>query len=105
MQEFEKVAVFAMMDQMEAQMQLITSQMRHIRGLMYHLGAERPQTTPAAKPTGGKHGSEEYLGEDDEAAIEKFIEDQRLLGLREAERVTKQWENQRRIIESEENTL
>lgn len=104
MQEFEKSAMFAMMDQLEAQLQLVTNQLRTIRGLMYHVGEARPQA-PISKPQGGKHGTSEYLGEDDEAVIEKFIEDQRLLGLKEQERVTKEWEAQRKIIESEENTV
>lgn len=105
MKEFEKSALFAMLDQLEAQIGLCANQLRAVRGLMYHIGEERPQSTPTAKPSGGKHGSAEYLGADDEDEIERIIEEQRLLGLQEQKRVQKEWEAQRAIIESEGNTL
>jgi len=105
MQEFEKSALFAMMDQLEAQIGLCVNQLRAVRGLMYHIGEERPQATPTVKPQGGKHGSPEYLGSEDEDAIEKYIEEQRLLGLQEQKRIQREWDAQRAIIESEGNTL
>lgn len=105
MKEFEKSAMFAMMDQLEAQIGLCVNQLRAVRGLMYHIGEERPQATATVKPQGGKHGSPEYLGSDDEDEIEKIIEEQRLLGLKEQNRVQKEWDAQRAIIESEGNTL
>lgn len=92
MDTIQKKALFSLLDSIEKQVETVKS--------LLMMNAE-VENADYSKTTVPKSSKTEYLDDEEESQLDKDMESARLALVQEQERVMKQWDKQRQIIDDE----